>query len=105
MAQIGRTPTLLQKLSVASYIYFIPLALVLNLLCLFNKYTFCIWLMWVTAGEPHTGRLAGTTGVALTAGLWQCLSNFRLPVAADTHYTSTLAQAKPPADVEHGPHL
>lgn len=41
----ARKPTLLQKLSCASYIYFIPLLLVLNVLCLCNKWTRIIWLM------------------------------------------------------------
>lgn len=40
-----RTPTLVQRLSCASYIYFIPVFLVLNLLCFLNRYTLCIWLM------------------------------------------------------------
>jgi hypothetical protein len=40
-----RQPTLLQKLSCASYIYFIPILLVLNILCWLNTYTFFIWLM------------------------------------------------------------
>jgi hypothetical protein len=39
-----RTPTLLQKLSCASYIYFIPALLLLNVLCLCNKYTAIVWL-------------------------------------------------------------
>lgn len=40
-----RQPTLLQKLSCASYIYFIPVLLALNILCLCNKYTAIIWLL------------------------------------------------------------
>jgi len=38
-------PTLQQRLSVASYIYFIPFFLLLNLACLCNKYTAVIWLL------------------------------------------------------------
>lgn len=40
-----RQPTLKQKLSCACYVYFIPVLLALNLLCLFNKYTACIWIL------------------------------------------------------------
>jgi hypothetical protein len=39
-----KSPTLLQKLSCASYIYFIPAVLLLNVLCLCNKYTAIVWL-------------------------------------------------------------
>ena len=42
---VERSPTLLQKLSCASYIYFIPFLLGLNLICLCNKYTAIIWLL------------------------------------------------------------
>jgi hypothetical protein len=38
-------PTCLQKLSVATYIYFIPFFLVCNLLCLTNKYTALLWFL------------------------------------------------------------
>lgn len=40
-----RQPTWLQKLSCACYVYFIPVLLAVNLLCLFNKYTAFIWLL------------------------------------------------------------
>jgi hypothetical protein len=38
-------PTCLQKLSVATYIYFIPFFVVCNLLCLTNKYTAVLWFL------------------------------------------------------------
>jgi hypothetical protein len=40
-----RQPTLLQRLSCATYIYLIPACLLLNLLCLCNRYTACAWFM------------------------------------------------------------
>lgn len=40
-----RLPTLLQLLSCASYIYFIPVFVVLNVLCLLNRYTAIGWLL------------------------------------------------------------
>jgi hypothetical protein len=38
-------PTWKQRLSVASYIYFIPVCLALNLLCLCNRYTALLWFL------------------------------------------------------------
>jgi hypothetical protein len=40
-----KEPTCLQKLSVATYIYFIPFFVVCNLLCLTNKYTATLWFL------------------------------------------------------------
>lgn len=40
-----RRPTLLSRLSCASYIYFIPVFVVLNVLCLCNRYTAVGWLL------------------------------------------------------------
>lgn len=40
-----RRPTLLARLSCASYIYFIPVFLVVNVLCLCNRYTAVGWLL------------------------------------------------------------
>jgi hypothetical protein len=40
-----RKPTLMQKLVVAIYVYFIPLFLALNALALFSRYTAIPWLL------------------------------------------------------------
>lgn len=53
-----RHPTLLQRLSCASYIYFIPVFVVLNVLCLFNRYTAIGWLLWTLYINVGPGRWA-----------------------------------------------
>jgi hypothetical protein len=40
-----RVPTLAQRLVVAIYVFFIPLFLILNALCLFSRWTAIPWLL------------------------------------------------------------
>lgn len=40
-----RSPSWSQKAAVATYVFFIPAFVVLNVLCLTNKYTAVLWLL------------------------------------------------------------
>eukprot|EP00879_Flechtneria_rotunda_P031230 GHRR01034097.1.p1 GENE.GHRR01034097.1~~GHRR01034097.1.p1 ORF type:complete len:270 (+),score=57.66 GHRR01034097.1:214-1023(+) len=58
----SRVLTFKQRLSVATYVYFIPVLLAVNLLCLFNKYTAICWLLYTLYINLGPGKWAAKTG-------------------------------------------
>ncbi|KAF6248759.1 diacylglycerol acyltransferase [Scenedesmus sp. NREL 46B-D3] len=55
-------PTCIQKLSVATYIYFIPFFIVCNLLCFTNKYSAVLWFLYTIYINLGPGRWASKNG-------------------------------------------